>query len=198
MGTSLSKYLLFLGKAALASLCAYAFYILAVEYHPDDPLGYRPPYLLFVLDTINLFIHEGGHLLCRMFGETMYVLGGSLVQCLLPFMLIVGTWRERPHQVGYPLFWFGQNLVNVSVYIADAPHKNLKLLAGGVIHDWNWLLADNLEIAEPLGLVVRGVGLVVCAAAVVTLGYYTLKTLREDASYLIFDISRKDVKSQGV
>lgn len=178
MGNSFSKYFLFIGRVALAALCAYIFYVLAAEYRPDDPLGYRPPYVVFVLDTINLFIHEGGHLLCRMFGERMYVLGGSLVQCLLPFMLLVGTWREKPHQLGYPLFWLGQNLVNVSVYIADAPHKNLKLLAGGVIHDWNWLLADNLDVAEPLGLVVRGLGLVVCVAAIGMMAYYLVKSLR--------------------
>jgi hypothetical protein len=109
----------------------------------------------------------------------MYILGGSITQCLIPLALAIVTWREKPQQLGVPLFWFGESLVNVSVYIADAPHKNLKLIKDGLIHDWNWLLSDNLELAEPLGFAVRGLGLVVCVASVVAMGYFAVKNFRE-------------------
>ena len=168
-------------KLLLIGYCGYLLYILAIEYHPADPLGFRPPFVLWVIDTINLFIHEAGHLFFRLFGQTMYILGGSIVQFLIPLVLAIVTWREKPHQVGLPLFWFGESLVNVSVYIADAPYKNLKLIKEGLIHDWHWLLSDNLEIAEPTAFVVRGLGLVVCVAAIAAMGSYAVRSFREDA-----------------
>jgi hypothetical protein len=172
------KYAMLSFKLIVLAYACYLLYFLAFEYRPDDPLGYAPPFVLWVIDTINLFIHEAGHLFFRMFGQTLYILGGSITQCLIPLALAIVTWREKPHQVGVPLFWFGESLVNVSVYIADAPHKNLKLIKDGLIHDWHWLLSDNLEIAEPTGLVVRGLGLAVCAVAVVAMVYDMVRSLR--------------------
>jgi hypothetical protein len=178
------KYFFLSLKILLTAYATYLLWVLAFEYRPDDPLGYTPPFVLFVIDTINLFIHEAGHLFFRILGQTMYILGGSITQCLIPLALAIVTWREKPHQAGVPLFWFGENFVNVSVYIADAPHKNLKLIKEGLIHDWNWLLSDNLNLAEPMGLVVRGLGLVICTAAVVAMGYYAVMSFHDDPDVL--------------
>jgi hypothetical protein len=167
-------------KSLVIAYASYLLLFLAVEYHPDDPLGFQAPFFLWVLDTVNLFIHEAGHLFCSWFGQTIYILGGSLVQVLLPLLLAFVTWREKPHQVGYPLFWTGESLVNVSVYIADAPHKNLKLIKEGLIHDWNWLLRNNLDIAETIGSAVRGLGLVICAGALVSLIWFAWQAFRND------------------
>ncbi len=165
-------------KLLVTAYASYLLYFLAFEYYPADPLGFTPPFVLWVIDTINLFIHEAGHLFFRLFGQTMSILGGSLTQCLIPLALAVVTWHEKPHQVGLPLFWFGENLVNVSVYIADAPYRNLKLIKDGLIHDWHWLLIDHLEWAEPMGLVVRGLGLFVCFIAVVAMVFFLVKRVR--------------------
>lgn len=173
------RYFLFSLSIVVTVYASYLLWFLAFEYYPADPLGFQPPFVLWVIDTINLFIHEAGHLFFRLFGQTMYVLGGSVTQCLIPLALAIVTWREKPHQVGLPLFWFGENLVNVSVYIADAPHKNLKLIKDGLIHDWHWLLAENLDWAEPIGLTVRGFGLVVCAASIAALAFYAVRTSHE-------------------
>jgi hypothetical protein len=172
------KHFLLSLKVIVVAYACYLLWFLAFGYRPDDALGYAPPFVLFVIDTINLFIHEAGHLFFRLFGQTMYILGGSITQCVIPLALAIVTWREKPQQVGVPLFWLGESLVNVSVYIADAPHKNLKLIKDGLIHDWNWLLNDNLDVAEPLGFAVRGLGLVVCVAAVVAMGYYAVRGFR--------------------
>lgn len=166
----------------LILFCSYLLWFLAFEYSPDDPLGFTPPFVLWVVDTVNLFIHEAGHLFFRLFGQTMYILGGSVTQCLIPFTLVIVTWREKPQQVGLPMFWFGENLVNVSVYIADAPHKHLKLIKDGLIHDWHWLLREHLDWAEPIGLVVRGLGLLVCAASVGSMVFYFVRYFREAGS----------------
>ncbi|MBI5471328.1 MAG: hypothetical protein HY961_03185 [Ignavibacteriae bacterium] len=161
------------------SIACYLLWFLAFEYSPADPLGFQPPFFLWIIDTINLFIHEAGHLFFRLFGQTLYFLGGSLTQCLIPLVLAIVTWREKPHQAAYPLFWCGENLVNVSVYVADAPYKNLKLIKEGLIHDWHWLLSEHLDWAEPLALALRGLGLIVCLISVGAMGYYAFIRFRE-------------------
>jgi hypothetical protein len=151
-------------KSALALYLLYLSYVLAFEYNPADP-GFRPPFVLFVMDTINLFIHEAGHLFLRPFGQFVHVLGGSLVQVLLPLALVVVAGRQSVWLTWYGGFWTGESLVNVSVYIADAPVKQLRLIAKGLIHDWNWLLSGNLEAAEPLSEIVFGLGILFCVVS---------------------------------
>jgi hypothetical protein len=158
---------------------AYLLYFLATGYDPASP-GYRPPFAIFVIDTINLFIHEAGHFFLRPFGMWVHIIGGSVFQCLIPLALAVVTWRQSPQQAAYPAFWFGENLANVSVYIKDAPVRQLKLIAKGLIHDWNWLLAGNLEAAAPLGDVVFVTGLLFCAASLGFGFYHAVRSFRED------------------
>src|SRR5512142_68781 len=129
---------------------AYLTLFIVTAYDPAAG-NYHPPFLLWMLDTLNLFIHEAGHFFMRPFGMWMYVFGGSFVQVLLPLLLLVVTWRQKPWQAPLPAFWLGESMVNVSVYISDAPVRKLHLIAGGLIHDWHWLLENNLEAAEPLG-----------------------------------------------
>lgn len=172
------KSISFVLNLILILFCSYLLWFLAFEYYPADPLGFTPPFVLWVIDTINLFIHEAGHFFFRLFGQTLSILGGSLTQCLIPLALAIVTWREKPQQTGLPLFWFGENLVNVSVYISDAPYRNLKLIKDGLIHDWHWLLSDHLDWAEPMGLVVRGLGLVVCAGAIGLMVWYLVRGFR--------------------
>ena len=143
----------------------YLTIFLMTSYAPGLP-GYNPPFVLFVLDTINLFIHEAGHLFLRPFGMWMHIIGGSVFQVALPAALVVVTARQNLHQIGLPGFWVGESMVNVSVYIRDAPYRQLKLIAKGLIHDWNWLLSDNLEAAEPLADIVMVIGILVCVASV--------------------------------
>lgn len=155
------------------ALTAYLGYLVFFFLSTNGPAGhgYRPPFVLWVLDTMNLFIHEGGHFLLRPFGMWIYVFAGSFVQCALPFALAFVLWRQNQASMPYAAFWFGENLVNVSYYIKDAPYKHLRLLASGLIHDWNWLLSGNLDSAEWMGDMVWGVGVVTCVVAV-GLGIY--------------------------
>jgi hypothetical protein len=77
------------------------------------------------------------------------------------------------------MFWAGESMINVSVYIADAPFRKLKLIASGLIHDWNWLLSDNLEAAEPLSIIVYGLGYFLCVAALVGFLVWSVMAFRE-------------------
>jgi hypothetical protein len=80
------------------------------------------------LDLVNLAFHEAGHLFLAPFGETLHVLGGTLGQLGVPvgFAAAACVW------------WAGENLVHVAVYMADARDLALPLVGGGE-HDWNTL-----------------------------------------------------------
>lgn len=168
-------------KLLLLAYFGYLTFYLLTDYNPASP-SFNPPFVLWVLDTIDLFIHEAGHLFLRPFGMFVHIIGGSLFQCLIPLALLIVTWRQNIHQVCWPGFWLGQSMVNVSVYIADAPVRKLKLIAKGLIHDWHWLLSGNLELAEPLSQVVWGLGIAICVASVGAGVVYAIKVFREAES----------------
>ena len=172
------KYAVLTIKLLFWAFATYLFIFLVASYDPTVP-GYSPPFALFVIDRINLFIHEAGHLFFRLFGMWMHIIAGSLFQVLLPLALLIVTWRQNVAQIGYPGFWVGESLVNVSVYIKDAPHKQLKLIAKGLIHDWNWLLSDNLEAAEPLRDIVFLLGITVCALSMGAGVYFAIRAFTE-------------------
>lgn len=99
------------------------------------------------IDNADLVIHEAGHLFFMFFGKFIYTLGGTLMQIILPSIIVFYFWWNdycTGAQVG--LLWLGQNLINVSVYAADARAQMLPLLGGSkVYHDWHYFLgATNL------------------------------------------------------
>ncbi len=138
-----------------------------------------PPAVLWIMDLINLYVHEAGHFFFSPFGRFLQILGGSLFQVLLPLALSVVTFREAPHHAAYPLFWTGESLVNVSPYIVDAPAMKLPLIARGLIHDWNYLLQGRLDWAEPLGEAVFLLGIVTCTTAIGGGIYFAIRSYRQ-------------------
>jgi hypothetical protein len=159
------KYFYLTLKLILFIYLGYLAYYLGVEYNPAGSFS-PPPFVLWVIDTINLFIHEAGHFFFKIFGQWISILGGSMFQCLVPLALVVVTLRQNPSNTPYAGFWLGENLVNVSVYIKDAPFQRLHLIGKGLIHDWHWLLAGNLDAAEPLSDAVRILGILICVGSI--------------------------------
>ena len=97
------KYAILTAKLLFWTYAAYLLVFLMTSYEPARP-GFSPPFVLFVLDTINLFIHEAGHLFFKIFGMWMHIIAGSLFQVLLPLALLIspvtpGNPRERRHNV---------------------------------------------------------------------------------------------------
>jgi hypothetical protein len=93
-----------------------------------------------LLDSVDLAIHETGHLVFAPFGEFLGFLGGSLFQVLFPLAFVTYFWRRRDRFAAYVVLgWVAQNLWNVSVYVADARARRLPLVGGGE-HDWAYLL----------------------------------------------------------
>ncbi len=54
------KYAVLALKLLVLSYLAYLLFFLATDYEPALA-GYNLPFAIFVIDTINLFIHEAGH-----------------------------------------------------------------------------------------------------------------------------------------
>jgi hypothetical protein len=102
----------------------------------------RTPDTYLWLDSLDLPIHEAGHLVFAFGGETLTILGGTLMQLLVPLAFVVALWRQGDrHGATVPLWWMGQNCWNISVYIKDARAQELPLVGGGE-HDWALLLGQ--------------------------------------------------------
>jgi len=96
----------------------------------------------WLLDNVNLVFHEAGHVIFGLGGEFIGILGGSLMQVLIPVVCGVAL-LQRGDSFGVALcgLWTGQSMVNVAIYVGDARQLALPLLGGEhVIHDWNYLL----------------------------------------------------------
>jgi hypothetical protein len=121
------------------------------------------------LDSLDLAIHETGHLVFAPFGQTISVLGGTLLQLLVPAAFIIALWRSGDrHGATVPLWWMGQNCWNISVYIKDARTQELPLVGGGE-HDWAFLLDqwNWLERDQVLGGAVYLIGALLYATSVI-------------------------------
>jgi hypothetical protein len=132
------------------------------------------------LDSLDLAIHETGHMVFAFGGETLTLLGGTLFQLIVPAAFVAALWRHGDrHGATVPLWWMGQNCWNISVYIRDARSQDLPLVGGGE-HDWAILLdsAGWLDRDQAFGRSIYLAGVALYAVAIV-LGWNFLHT-RED------------------
>jgi hypothetical protein len=129
---------------------------------------------LSFLHLINLVFHEAGHVIFGFFGRFVAVLGGSLNQVLVPAVCTgVFLARRQYGPAAVTLFWTGESLADVAVYVADGRAMALPLLADGALHDWNYILGNLglLQAAESLGRLTFGAGALTMFAALAMLGW---------------------------
>ncbi len=94
--------------------------------------------------SINLGIHEGGHVLFRPLGEWFVVAGGTIAQCSAP--LIAGAlFVKQEDYFGSAVcaVWLADNLYGVALYCSDASSRALPLVSlggGDAEHDWTYLM----------------------------------------------------------
>ena len=122
-----------------------------------------------LIDNADLVIHEAGHFFFMFFGKFIYTLGGSLMQIIIP-SIIAWYFFKNYYKTGVQisLLWLGQNLINISVYAADARAKKIPLLGGNhVYHDWNYLLGqlNLLNYDAEVGYVFVGLSVMIFAAS---------------------------------
>ena len=134
------------------------------------------------LDSLDLAIHETGHLIFAFDGETLALLGGTLLQLIVPAIFAVALWRSGDrHGATVPVWWMGQNCWNISAYIKDARAQQLPLVGGGE-HDWALLLGEwgLLSRDQAVGGAVYLVGVLLYGGAIFW-GWMLLKRHRHES-----------------
>ena len=132
----------------------------------------RAPGAGSLLDSVDLAIHETGHLVFAPFGEVMGFLGGTLFQILLPGAFVAHFLRRGDrYGAAICLWWVAQNCWNISVYVADARAQELPLVGGGE-HDWAYLLDAAGWLSQDLAIAraVHGCGVLLFLFAL-AMGY---------------------------
>ena len=123
-----------------------------------------------LLDNIDLVIHEAGHFFFSFFGKFIYTLGGTLMQVILPSIIVFFFFRNNYRTgVQFGLLWLGQNFINISIYAADARARKIPLLGGNkVYHDWHYILGELgiLEYDQIVGYTFVGIAIIIFAVAV--------------------------------
>ena len=117
------------------------FYVLFLIY------AFRMHGGFLLIDSANLVVHEGGHLLFGWFGRTIGLWGGTILQWLVPLLLAGYFFRERqPAAFVFCMFFFFENWLYTATYMADAPAMALPLVTTGdsdyIEHDWNTIFSS--------------------------------------------------------
>jgi len=126
----------------------------------------------------NLVFHEAGHIIFSPFGRFLTVLGGSLLQCLIPIIAAVSFIRqEQPFSAAICGWWAGQNLVDLAPYIADARALQMVLLGGKTGaevegHDWEYILTQLrvTHLDRGIGMTAFALGLIIMIGALAWAG----------------------------
>ena len=134
------------------------------------PMG---SYSLGLVDMANLVFHEAGHIVFSPFGRFMTVLGGSLLQVLIPIVAAVSFVRQQqPFGSAICAWWAGQNFIDLAPYIADARALRMVLLGGRTGaevegHDWEFILTQlgMTHLDQQIGMASYALGLLIMIGA---------------------------------
>lgn len=155
--------------ARLALTVALALYSIPLSRHPEAGS---------LLDSVDLAIHETGHLVFGPFGDVIQFAGGTLFQLIVPSVFVWYFVRRRDlHAATVPLWWVAQNCWNISVYVRDARTQELPLVGGGE-HDWAFLLGHFGLLAhdQGIGRAVHAIGMLLCLTAIASGVIFSLRS----------------------
>lgn len=130
----------------VALTCWLVFYGVFLLYALTSQSGF------LLIDYVFVPIHEGGHLLFGWFGPLLGVLGGTFLQLLAPLAVALYFAFHR-HLAGtaFAAFFFFENFLNVSTYMADARRQALQYVTVGepeyAEHDW-FVIFSRLGLLE--------------------------------------------------
>jgi len=125
--------------AGIGWLAFYGLFFLHVLTDGDDFLA---------IDHVNLIVHEAGHLLFGWFGPTAGLWGGTLLGLLVPLALAVHfAYQRQTTGAAFAAFFFFENFLYISLYMADARVQLLPLVTVGDPdamegHDWFLILSQ--------------------------------------------------------
>ena len=122
-----------------------------------------------ILHLPDLLIHEAGHVIFMPFGWFLAVLGGSLMQLIVPGVVYIQFLRQKDEFGAFVgLWWLGQNFLDIAPYVRDAKEQNLILIDGSTgkasgKHDWNNIL-EHLNLIDEcytIANIIHGVGSII-------------------------------------
>jgi hypothetical protein len=131
----------------------------------------------------DLVFHEAGHIIFSPFGRFMTVLGGSLMQVLVPVIAAIAFIRQEDRfSAAVCGWWAGQNLIDLAPYIADARALQLVLLGGHTGaevegHDWEFILTQlrRTHLDRQIGTAAYAFGLLLMIASLGIAARYALR-----------------------
>jgi hypothetical protein len=117
------------------------------------------------IDSANLVVHEGGHLLFGWFGQTIGLWGGTILQWMVPLLLALYFFQQRQAAAFvFCTFFFFENWLYTATYMADARAMVLPLVTAGnsdfVEHDWHTIFSSLgvLQYDTTIAAIVRTLG----------------------------------------
>lgn len=111
----------------------------------DGVSHFRDPEAGGLFAGITFGVHEFGHLFFGFAGEFMTVLGGSLMQLLIPIGAgLLMYYYDDFFGIAGAGAWLSSSLFDLARYIGDARSLELDLVGFGdnPQHDWAWLLGQ--------------------------------------------------------
>jgi hypothetical protein len=135
------------------------------------------------IDSANLVVHEGGHLLFGWLGPTLGLWGGTILQWLVPFMLAVYFLsRRQTAAFVFCAFFFFENWLYTATYMADARAMDLPLVTVGdpdfVEHDWHAIFS-SLGVLQQDTRIAAAVRLLGWCGMLGTMVWMTRQSLRQ-------------------
>lgn len=121
----------------------------ALNFNIFFAVNYDYPFLLniiyFFIDNFLLIVHEAGHTFFGIIGvRFITILGGSLLQILIPGVIFGYFWTNRQYiGIQFSLCLIGFSWLDIAGYAADAGSRQLPLIGGlgKESHDWYNLLS---------------------------------------------------------
>jgi hypothetical protein len=147
------------------------FYLGFFLYAASDTTGF-----LF-LDHANLMIHEAGHMFFGWGGETIQILGGTLLQLFVPLVCVLAFYRAgETAAIAFAIFWGFENMLYIATYMGDARTAALPLI-GSDESDWAILFTKwgVLHQDRAIAAWVRALGWIGMASAPVWLTWRHLR-----------------------
>ena len=156
-----------IGRTALyLFLLLWGWQLISMDY--DVLVGGYPEIGDSFMHHVNLIFHEAGHVIFLPFGRFMTILGGTLNQWLIPFIVLTAFVLKTRDTFGASvgLWWLGESFMDAAPYINDARSGRLMLL-GGVTgqdrpgyHDWENILRELgwMEYDHTIAGMVDGLG----------------------------------------
>ncbi len=96
------------------------------------------------IQNVNLIFHEAGHIIFGLFGDFLGLIGGCLLEALIPLIVTLHFYRQRYFfSTAFGCWWLSTALLSISIYAADAQARILPLITRDVsTHDWYNILSQ--------------------------------------------------------